>query len=61
LFGLESPLVADIRRSAISPQVTEIGQLAAIALIRTFLNYLLECDLRHASEISTQFNSAVFE
>jgi uncharacterized membrane protein len=38
------------RKSAISPTWTEIGQLAAIALIRTFLNYSLGHDLRHTPE-----------
>jgi len=32
-------------RSAISPTWTEIGQLGAIAVIRTFLNYFLEKDV----------------
>ena len=40
-------LAADILKSAISPTWTEIGQLAAIAAIRTFLNYSLGHDLRH--------------
>jgi uncharacterized membrane protein len=41
LLGLEFELAADIVRSAISPSWTQIGQLAAIAIIRTFLNYFL--------------------
>jgi uncharacterized membrane protein len=45
LLGLQFALAADIVRSAISPGWTEIGQLAAIAAIRTFLNYFLERDL----------------
>jgi uncharacterized membrane protein len=45
LLGLQFALAADIVRSAISPDWTEIGQLAAIAAIRTFLNYFLERDL----------------
>jgi uncharacterized membrane protein len=50
LFGLEFELAADIMRSVISPTWQEIGQLAAIAAIRTFLNYFLEKDLDHAAE-----------
>jgi uncharacterized membrane protein len=39
-------LAADIVRSAISPSWEQIGQLAAIAAIRTFLSYFLERDLK---------------
>jgi uncharacterized membrane protein len=45
LLGLEFELAADIVRTAISPSWTDIGQLAAIGAIRTFLNYFLEKDL----------------
>ena len=42
LLGLEFELAADIVRTAVSPTWTDIGQLAAIGVIRTFLNYFLE-------------------
>jgi uncharacterized membrane protein len=45
LLGLEFELAADIIRSVISPTWLDIGQLGAIAVIRTFLNYFLEKDL----------------
>jgi uncharacterized membrane protein len=45
LLGLEFELAADIVRTAISPTWTDIGQLAAIGAIRTFLNHFLEKDL----------------
>jgi uncharacterized membrane protein len=45
LLGLEFELAADIVRTAISPTWTDIGQLAAIGVIRTFLNFFLEKDL----------------
>jgi uncharacterized membrane protein len=45
VVGLEFMLAADIVRSAIAPTWDRIGQLAAIAAIRTFLNYFLEKDL----------------
>jgi uncharacterized membrane protein len=45
LLGLEFELAADVVRTAIAPTWTEIGQLGAIAVIRTFLNYFLEKDL----------------
>ena len=45
LLGLQFALAADIVRSVISPTWTDIGQLGAIAVIRTFLNCFLEKDL----------------
>jgi uncharacterized membrane protein len=45
LLGLEFELAADIIGSVVSPSWRDIGQLAAIAVIRTFLNYFLEQDL----------------
>lgn len=50
LLGLEFELAADIVRSAVSPTWTDIGQLAAIAAIRTVLNYFLERDIREFDE-----------
>ena len=45
LLGLEFELAADVVRTALSPTWQDIGQLAAIAGIRTFLNFFLERDL----------------
>jgi uncharacterized membrane protein len=45
LLGLEFELAADVVRTAISPRWSQIGQLAAIAVVRTFLNFFLEKDL----------------
>jgi uncharacterized membrane protein len=45
VLGLEFELAADIIRSVISPTWRDIGELGAIAVIRTFLNYFLEQDL----------------
>lgn len=53
LLGLEFELAADIVRTAISPSWNEIGQLGAIALIRTFLNYFLERDVEKYGEEQT--------
>jgi uncharacterized membrane protein len=50
LLGLEFELAADIVRSAISPTWSEIGQLGAIAAIRTVLNYFLERDVKEFGE-----------
>jgi uncharacterized membrane protein len=52
LLGLQFALAADILRSLISPTWNDIGQLAAIAAIRTFLNFFLEKDLSEAAEVS---------
>ena len=49
VLGLEFMLAADIVRTAIAPSWDDIGQLAAIAVIRTFLNFFLERDLEYAA------------
>ena len=49
LLGLEFELAADIIRSVVSPTWKDLGELAAIAVIRTFLNYFLEKDLEAVS------------
>jgi uncharacterized membrane protein len=51
LLGLEFELAADILRTVISPTWVDIGQLASIAVIRTFLNYLLEKDIEKFAEL----------
>ena len=48
LLGLEFELAADIIGSVISPSWMDIGELAAIAVIRTFLNFFLERDIEAA-------------
>jgi uncharacterized membrane protein len=45
ILALEFALAADIARTAIAPTWDDIGQLAAIAAIRTVLNYFLERDV----------------
>lgn len=50
LLGLEFTLAADIVNTAIAPTWNDIGQLAAIAVIRTFLNFFLEKDLENLRE-----------
>jgi uncharacterized membrane protein len=46
--GLTFQLAADIVETAIAPGWQDIGRLAAVAVIRTFLNYFLERDLVEA-------------
>ena len=45
VLGLEFQLAADVLRTAISPSFEEIGKLAAIAAIRTILNYFLNREI----------------
>ncbi len=40
-LGLEFQLASDVLSTAIAPTFEEIGKLAAIAAIRTLLNYFL--------------------
>ena len=44
-LGLEFALAADILRTAVAPSWREIGQLAAIAVLRTALNFFLEREI----------------
>jgi uncharacterized membrane protein len=53
LLGLEFELAADIIVSVASPTWKDIGELGAIAVIRTFLNYFLEHDLEKAAQTET--------
>jgi uncharacterized membrane protein len=48
VLALELQLAGDIIGTAITPSWDEIGQLAAIGIIRTSLNYFLEKDLADA-------------
>lgn len=44
-LGLELQLASDVLRTAISPGFEELGQLAAVAAIRTALNYFLSKEI----------------
>ncbi|ABR91454.1 Uncharacterized conserved protein [Janthinobacterium sp. Marseille] len=48
--GLTFQLAGDIVHTAIAPSWDEIGKLAAIALIRTFLTYFLDKDMESMRE-----------
>jgi uncharacterized membrane protein len=48
--GLTFQLAADIIETSIAPGWEDVGRLAAIAVIRTFLNFLLERDLAEVHE-----------
>lgn len=48
-LALEFLLAADILRTAVAPTWSEIGQIAAIAAIRTALNYFLQQEIDEAA------------
>jgi len=48
--ALELMLGADVLATAVAPSWNDIGKLAAIAVIRTALNYFLERELRHINK-----------
>lgn len=52
-LALELLLGADILRTAVAPTWSEIGQLAAIAAIRTGLNYFLQREIDAAQARKT--------
>jgi len=45
--SLELLLGADVLATAVAPSWDDIGKLAAIAILRTALNYFLERELKH--------------
>lgn len=47
VLALELQLAADVVGSAIAPTWEQIGRLAAIAAIRTFLNYFLVREMKN--------------
>ncbi len=49
-LGLEFQLAGDVLRTAVAPSFTEIGQLAAIAAIRTALNFFLGREIAQERE-----------
>lgn len=44
-LGLEFQLASDLLRTAVAPTFEEIGKLAAVAAIRTVLNYFLNREI----------------
>lgn len=49
-LGLEFQLASDVLRTAIAPSFRELGQLAAVAAIRTALNFFLAREIREERE-----------
>jgi uncharacterized membrane protein len=56
--GLTFQLAADVLETAITTSWDEVARLAAIAAIRTFLNYFLERDLGEIRQRSAQSDSS---
>lgn len=52
--ALTFQLAADIIETSITEKWDAVGRLAAIAVIRTFLNYFLEKDLHETREIQKE-------
>ena len=61
IVGLTFQLAADVISSAVSPSWQDIGRLAAIAVIRTFLSYFLERDMEEARQLRNESARDVFE
>ena len=55
-LGLEFQLGADILGTTIAPSFEALGQLGAIAIIRTFLNYFLSQELEAEAAWKQQSN-----
>lgn len=53
-LALEFELSTDILRTAVAPTWSDIGQLAAIAAIRTLLNYFLQKEIDRAASKELQ-------
>ena len=53
-LALEFELAADILRTAVAPTWSEIGQLAAIAALRTALNFFLQREIDAAERRAPQ-------
>ena len=50
-LGLEFQLASDVLRTAIAPTFQELGKLAAVAAIRTALNFFLAREIREEQEL----------
>jgi uncharacterized membrane protein len=51
-LALEFELAGDILRTAVAPTWNEIGQLAAIIVLRTALNFFLRKEIEKAAEFA---------
>jgi uncharacterized membrane protein len=56
--GLTFQLAADILETAIAPSWDDVGKLAAIAVVRTFLNFFLERDVTEVRDVDSGAKAA---
>jgi uncharacterized membrane protein len=56
ITGLTFQLAADVMETSVAPSWEAIGRLAAIAAIRTFINFFLERDLREIRRSERESN-----
>jgi uncharacterized membrane protein len=59
--ALEFELAADVLNTAVTPSWGDIEKLAAIAALRTALNYFLEREIRDESKPATQAADAAMD
>ena len=50
-LGLEFQLASDVLRTAVAPSFRELGQLAAVAAIRTALKYFLSREIAEERQV----------
>jgi uncharacterized membrane protein len=50
-LGLEFQLASDVLRTAVAPSFEELGKLAAVAAIRTALNFFLAREIREEQRV----------
>lgn len=58
-LGLEFQLASDVLRTAIAPSFEELGKLAAVAAIRTALNFFLAREIREEQSVIHQHDEGV--
>jgi uncharacterized membrane protein len=55
-LGLEFQLASDVLRTAIAPSFEELGKLAAVAAIRTALNFFLAREIKEEKETLAEYD-----
>ena len=56
-LALEFEIAADILRTAVAPTWNQIGQLAAIIVLRTALNFFLQKEIEKAAQLGASSRS----
>lgn len=55
-LGLEFQLASDVLRTAVAPSFEELGKLAAVAAIRTALNFFLAREIKDEKETMVEYD-----